>query len=230
VSVKNDIDTHTATNHCTIMLPQQENYQLARQLAVEGILKSDLQKRAALSGGWFESGPGGQARMGLRYLDRHLLLSFPQGTIEAEDEQERIPLREQILILHYLERARGVPLAERWISFAEIPGGAFYHPVFLKRCKSPLVKFFGENPDALKSMAAELGGEPLDLGDEGVKIQAFPFVPLALILWRGDAEFPAGGNLLFDASVSEYLPLEDIVILAETVVGKLVKRKKTGER
>jgi hypothetical protein len=67
-----------------------------------------------------------------------------------------------------------------------------------------------------------LGG-PLGMGDVGVKIQAFPFIPLALILWRGDAEFPAEGNLLFDDSIMEYLPVEDIVILAETVIWKLIK-------
>ena len=70
-------------------------------------------------------------------------------------------------------------------------------------------------------------GRPLDFGDVGVRIQAFPFIPLALILWRGDAEFPAEGKLLFDDSVKEYLPVEDIVILAETVVWKLIK---TGQR
>ena len=52
-----------------------------------------------------------------------------------------------------------------------------------------------------------------------------PRVPLGLVLWRGDAEFPAEGKVLFDSSVSRYLPVEDIVVLAETVVWKLIKRK-----
>ena len=76
------------------------------------------------------------------------------------------------------------------------------------------------------SVAGEVQGEPLNLGDVGVKIQAFPFVPLALVLWRGDAEFPAEGSILFDSSVSKYLPVEDMVILAETVVWKLIKAKR----
>ena len=70
----------------------------------------------------------------------------------------------------------------------------------------------------------------MNLGDVGVKIQAFPFVPLALVLWRGDAEFPAEGSILFDASVSKYLPVEDTVILAETAVWKLVKAKRIAHR
>ncbi len=208
------------------MLPKQENYLLARQLAVEGLLQSNLRERATRGGAWYERGRDGEARVGFRYLDRELSVSFPQGTIETRNGQGPIPLREEILILHYLEKASGAPLAGRWASFAEIPGGAFYNPVFLMRCKSPLIKFFGETPEALGSVAKEVGGEPLNLGDVGVKIQVFPYVPLALALWRGDAEFPAEGSILFDASVHDYLPAEDTVILAETVVWKLIKAKR----
>ena len=206
------------------MLPQQENYPLARRLAVEGLLRSNLQERAKRGGASYEQTRDGEIKVGCRYLGRELLLSFPQGTIGARNGQGPIPLREEILILHYLEKASGAPLAGRWVSFFEVPGGAFYHSVFLMRCKSPLIKFFGEEPQKLLSVAEEVQGEPLDLGDVGIKIQAFPHVPLGLVLWRGDAEFPAEGSVLFDASVSEYLPVEDMVILAETVVWKLVKR------
>ena len=87
-----------------------------------------------------------------------------------------------------------------------------------------MVKVFGQDPEALKT-AVDPREEGPGTGDVGVKIQALPFVPLALVLWRGDAEFPAAGNLLFDDSVTEHLPVEDIVILAETVVWKLVKNK-----
>jgi hypothetical protein len=208
------------------MLPKQGNYPLARELAVEGLLQSNLRERATRGGAWYEKGRDGEVRVGFRYLGRELWVSFPQGTIGTQNGQGPIPLREEILILHYLEKASGAPLAGRWASFSEIPGGAFYNPVFRMRCKSPLIKFFGEAPEALWSVAKEVGGEPLNLGDVGVKIQVFPLVPLALVLWRGDAEFPAEGSILFDASVNEYLPAEDTVILAETVVWKLIKAKR----
>ena len=51
-----------------------------------------------------------------------------------------------------------------------------------------------------------------------------PRIPLGFVVWRGDAEFQAEGKVLFDSSVSQYLPVEDIVVLAETVVWKLVKK------
>jgi len=203
------------------MLPRQENLSAARQIAVEALRKANLEERAARSGARFEPTSG---KVGLRYLGRNLWITFPEATICDRDRLEPLSPREEILILHYLERASGIPLTEKWVSFSEIPGGTFYHPVFLQRCKAPLVKFFGDAPENLLSVAAEkVGAEPWSMGDGGAKIQAFPSVRLGLVLWKGDEEFPPEGNVLFDSSITGYLSVEDIVILAETVVWKLIK-------
>lgn len=208
------------------MLPKQENLSLARQLSIQALLGLDLEERAARSGGRFFAGAENQTRIEIRFLGHDLRLSFPQGTIETFAGGAPLTLREEILILHYLQRASGNSLSEKWFSFAEIPGGTFYHPVFLQRCKAPLVKFFGETPERLLAVAAEeFQGETLPMGDVGVKVQALPFVPLGLVLWRGDPDFPPEGNVLFDASIPSHLPVEDIVILAETIVWKLIKSK-----
>jgi len=207
------------------MLPQQENLSLARQISVRALLGADLGERAERSGGRLDSGSG-QTRIEIRFLGRDLRLSFPTGTLEYREGEEPLSLREEILVLHYLQGASGSPPLAKWISFAEIPGGAFYHPVFLQRCKTPLVRFFGEDPERMLATAVEkFHGEFWPMGDVGVKIQAFPLVPLALVLWKGDKDFPPEGNVLFDASISSYFPIEDIVILAETVVWKLIKAK-----
>jgi hypothetical protein len=206
------------------MLPKQDNLPLARRMAVEEILKSDPAERAARGGGRFEPGADGKNRIGVRYLGREVWLSLPEGTLEAPAGGP-LSLREEILILHYLEKASGILPKGNWVSFAEISGGIFYHPVFLQRSKGPLVKFFGEDPQKLLALAAEVvQGKPWDRGDTGVRIEAFPRVPLGMVLWKGDAEFPPEGNVLFDSSISGYLAVEDVVILAETVIWKLIKR------
>jgi len=45
---------------------------------------------------------------------------------------------------------------------------------------------------------------------------------VVLSLWKGDEEFPPEGNVYFDASVSSYLPTEDIAYLAGAVVYKVI--------
>jgi len=206
------------------MLPKQENYQLARQLALENLRQADLRERAACGGGIYRSEAEGGERVEIKYLGRDLFLSFPGGTIEATSGSP-LSLREEIFLFHYLEKASGSPLTGEWISFAEIAGGAFYQPVFAQRCQSALAKFLGQDPEEIRSFAGEWQGEKLSLGDVGIRVPVLPRLPLGLVLWRGDAEFPAEGKVLFDSSVSRYLPVEDIVVLAETVVWKLIKRK-----
>ncbi len=214
----------------TVLL-KQDNYPLARRLGLEALLQADLRERAQKCGGAFEAGPGGQGVLRLRYLARGISLRFPEGKIEASPGESVSP-REEILILHYIATATGTPVTGRWISFSEIPGGSIYHPVFLKRCRDPLIQFAGAAPEILLSGAADMSVEPLGIGDAGLKITAFPRVPIGLILWRGDADFPPDGNVVLDASVSGYLPLEDTVILAETVIWKIIKngREAIGHR
>lgn len=211
-------------------LPKPDNLELARQFALEALTKSDLQERAVQSGGWLARRATAESGMILKYLGQEVWISFPPGQIEIHPLTEPITLREEILILHYLGRAKGIRPQEKWISLAEIPEGNFYYPVFLKRCQSPLVKFFGDNPDDLLQVASFYGGSPIDLGDRGVKIQAFPYVPIIFILWRGDADFKAAGNILFDSSITQYLSTEDIVVLTENIVWKLVKNKGKRQR
>jgi hypothetical protein len=211
------------------MLPKQENLPLARRMAVEGILKSGPGERAARGGGRFEPGMDGEGRILLPYLGRDLSLSVSRGAIELRNGGDPLSPREEILVFHYLEKASGDPATGQWVSFAEIPGGSFYHPVFLLRGKTPLVRHFGKEAQNLLTLATvEMGGKPLALGDVGVRIPAFPRVDVGLILWKGDEEFPPEGNILFDSSITGYLSVEDIVILAETVVWKLIKKSQAS--
>ena len=206
------------------MLPKQENYQLARQLALENLRQAALRTRASCGGAGYRRDSEGKERIEIRYLGQELFLTFPEGII-AVTSGSAISLREEIFLLHYLEKASGSPLTGDWISFSEIPGGAFYQPVFAQRCQAALAKFLGPDPEEIQSLTREWEGENLDLGDVGIRLPVLPRLPLALVLWRGDAEFSAEGKVLFDSSVNRYLPVEDIVVLTETVVWKLVKKK-----
>ncbi len=206
------------------MLPKQENYQLARQLALENLRQADLSTRAFCGGAGYRRDSEGKERIEIRYLGQELFLTFPEGTVAAASGSA-VSLREEIFLFHYLEKASGSPLTGEWISFAEIPAGGFYQPVFAQRCQSALAKFFGQEPEEIRSLAEEWQGENLSLGDVGVRLPVLPRLPVALVVWRRDAEFPAEGKVLFDSSVSCYLPVEDIVVMAETVVWKLVKKK-----
>jgi len=79
------------------------------------------------------------------------------------------------------------------------------------------------SPSRLLDAGAKMGGEKVEYGDVAVNIRAFPFVKPTLIVWGGDEEFTPSANILFDASVTDYLTTEDIVVLCEIMAWKLVR-------
>jgi hypothetical protein len=160
------------------------------------------------------------------YLDQTVLIRFPD--IEITIASGSLSMRDKLVMLHYLARADGSRLAGRLVTFQELPEGGVYYPTFRRRAVQPLLDNFGASPASISTVAAVLGGQPSGMGDTSVTFYALPRVPLTLVLWRGDEEFPPEGNILFDASISNYLPTEDITILSEIIAWKLVKMARAG--
>jgi hypothetical protein len=159
----------------------------------------------------------------LEFLNRSYKVVLPQADITLIDSEEEIPLKEKVLVLHYLTSAKGTPAANRLITFREVPDGANYFPVFFKRAIKPLLDHFGREPERLIDAAEKLGGRKADYGDVAVTINAFSRVSVTLVLWRGDDEFAPDGSILFDASISDYLSSYAITELCETIAWRLIR-------
>lgn len=128
-----------------------------------------------------------------------------------------------ILILHYLARSlKGLPdLSGEWVSFKELSGVEGYYPAFRSRAIEPIIRKYGANPTAVLDVQERLPAKKVTQGDVGLVIEAFKGVPVMVTLWRGDSEFGAEANILFDKSISLVFCTEDIVVLAGMVAGKL---------
>jgi hypothetical protein len=159
----------------------------------------------------------------LNYLNRTYQIHLPEVDISLADSAEPVELRDKILILNYFLRAKGTPLSNRLIAYQELQEGATYYPTFVKRAVKPLIDFFGKTPERLIEAAAELGGFPVNYGDVAITVPAFSRVPVTLVLWAGDDEFPPNANMLFDSTILDYLSAEGINVLCQTISWKLVK-------
>lgn len=204
------------------------SYQLALALAREEFRRGspeEWQRRCARSGSrYLLPGEGGPAAQ-LSYLGRPYLIAWPGGEVRPE-----APVWLQIILLHYLNGARGAGPADELIPFRELEGGQVYDVNFRKRVRDRLVRGFASCSELLLQVGKLLGGEEVAYGDAAVKIWALPRVPLTVVIWRGDEEFPADANVLFDASVSSYLCTEDVVVLCEQVASELVGLAKEMSR
>jgi len=156
------------------------------------------------------------------FLGSEYRVSYPDGGVTGPRET-CVTLAVQVLILHYLTGASGIPVNGRLISFKELPGGPIYIGPFTQRAVNPLVKFFGDNPDKLVEVALHLGGSRYELGDVAVRVPFFPLVPLIYVLWLGDDEFLPVGNVLFDSTAPTHLATEDFAVMAGMGVFELKK-------
>jgi hypothetical protein len=202
-------------------MPRSDDYKAAIALAVAE-LKNLNPKR-------LENRTGAQhfveaAHEGLLvfYFGQARRITWPEVRVTPGNGQGEISLPEQILILHYLLNASGEPLTGRTIDFRQVPEGGFYWSAFVSRAKKPLLETFGRDLALYTKAAASLGGEPVPLGDVAARFLAFPRVPVTHVLWGGDEEFPSEATILFDETIPQYLPTEDIAALAGASVYRLM--------
>jgi hypothetical protein len=201
---------------------RDKEYRKALELARVLLLQSDVKERCRIAGAkWKPSDEGGE--IFLPYFHTTCHITIPLLEFSLPETQESLNLSNQILILHYLNGVKDIPAANKLISFKEIPSGEFYYPAFARRSIEPLLKTFSTKLQAFILIAEGLGGKPVALGDAGTKIFVFPRVPITLVLWFADAEFPPDLQILFDANITEFLSTEDIAVLSQEVMIRMIK-------
>jgi hypothetical protein len=204
-------------------MPRIDDYIAACRLARNKLAADSYESLVTRSG--FEPVEGDGVR--IPFLNRVYRLSYPglEFTDTSAAPQE-IPLQEQVLILHYLQAAPA-GLSGEWVAYREIPGATFYFGAFVKRAVDPLKKVFGQNTGGLGGAAGRLKGEPVDVGDMAFEFRVFPRVPVRVILYAGDEEFPPEANILFDRSIGRILSPEDVAWMAGMLVYRLITLSKS---
>ena len=198
--------------------PAQNTYEEARSLAWEALSAREPADVAA--SGLVELDDSG--RIKVPFLADIFLVDVAARKVLFENESEVYPFL-SVLILHYLVGAGDEPLAGEWVSFRVFEGGVAYFGSFTDRSLVPLKNAFEDNLDLLPAAAEPLGGEPLEFGDVAVRVPVFPKLPLAVVLWRGDEEFPPEAGILFDQTANSILRTEDLAICGALTVSKLRK-------
>ena len=196
-----------------------DDYINAKKIAVEKLSGKSVEDIVSQSG--FEILEN--SKLLVHFLNRTFALSIPEYLFtDISDTDKEIPIQEQVLILHYLLAENPDTPAGNWVSYREIPGASFYFSAFIKRAVDPLKKVFGSNVSGLKEVSKHLHGSPIDIGDAGFDYWVFPKVPMRIIMWKGDDEFPSEANILFDETIGQILSPEDIAWMAGMLVYRLL--------
>jgi len=166
-------------------------------------------------------GPG-RGELHLPFWNKVCILCWPQLIGCNSSWDDSLPDFQLAMLLYYLVIADGSPLTGKWVSLAELPDGRTYNTAFQGYSGNEIVKTFGLDLDGFKTACKKEKGKPVEMGSASFVFQALPHIPLMLTYWVGDEDFPSSCKVLFDESVSHYLPIEACAILGSMLTRKII--------
>ncbi|MDI6829825.1 MAG: DUF3786 domain-containing protein [Actinomycetota bacterium] len=156
----------------------------------------------------------------LSFLRWELSVTHPELAFGAPRFLDTYVVR--LLAFLYLAKARAGPLASRWIPYRELKDGLFYSKSFAETVEEKLCRRFGEDLEGMAAACEALGGRRVDQGDLGLVLNTLPRLPLLIIAWKGDEEFPPNLRILFDASATDYLNAFELRMLCGEVSSRII--------
>jgi hypothetical protein len=144
----------------------------------------------------------------------------PRGkTIKSMDDLgENIIRRHGYFFIHsclwYLIHVKDIPCTGRLVKPVNIKGGElFFRGSHTLPLETLAGKYAGDATSFFQK-GRELCADFETLGDASVRLFPLPKIPVTLILWLKDEEFPERTDLLFDSTAELHLPLDILWSLA----------------
>lgn len=156
------------------------------------------------------------------YMGEPYKINIKSGVVSRQDSTAPIPVYDELNILTLLWYAKenAVP-SGKWVSFSQLKNASPFGPAFQKGNLEPFASTFAGHGDLLAQALTALGGTRLSAGDVGYSVPVFPCIPVQVLFWDADEEFPAQVNLLFDENATDFIHVESIVTIASQLLRHL---------
>lgn len=113
-------------------------------------------------------------------------------------------------VLCYLINARDISLSGKLVKPINLKGGEIFFRGTHILPLDKIVEKYGHDREGFIDKGRGLNGRILGYGDTSVELLPLPRIPVTLILWLSDDEFPARTDLIFDSTCDQHLPLDII--------------------
>ncbi len=173
--------------------------------ALEGLTPEDVTRR---TGAQYD--PDGKCYT-LKVYGSPVKVCLNSKTMSGESDEmaiviDRYAYFSKLSILSYLANAKDVPPTGHQVKPAAAGSLATF---FQGSHELPLdgiaARYDGALDDFLDK-GAIYNGVKGELGDASLKLEPFEGMPVEIVLWSGDDEFSARGDILFDSSCSLHVP------------------------
>lgn len=163
--------------------------------------------------------------------DDHYLID-PAGSCMDRIAGNGPPAHEyfDLFVIYYLLRAGDTAPTGEWVSEKDLPGGATFFRGPHQVPTDSICKRFDNDLQGFKACCANLGGTPLAMADAAFRFTITPDIPIAVLYWLGDEDFPAEAKILYDKSIIKLLSLDIIFALAVGVCTKISAMTEKGNQ
>ena len=117
----------------------------------------------------------------------------------------------RLSVLWYLTSAKDIPATGRLIRPIDVKGGQRFFSGTHVLPLDQIAERFGRDKVSFVAQGLKFGAEIVSFGDAAVRLYPLPRVPVTVILYLQDDEYPARVTLFFDSTVDFQLSLSDIV-------------------
>lgn len=187
----------------------------------ERLLKLDTADVCRRSGAKFDGASGSYS---IHYLQERYRISPGSRTIEFASgprSPEDLSIDLKVILITYLLNAKEISLADKLVAGSSLTGGKNFFRGSHQFPLDPLMARYGRDAEGFLDRGLSLGAFQERYGDVGLRFVAFPRVPVIMVLWQADEEFPARLSVLFDASIEQHLPLDAIYGLVTDICRRI---------
>jgi len=120
-----------------------------------------------------------------------------------------------------------LPSADQLVSVEKLDPGGFFFRGSHRLGVEKLADAFGRDPRLLRKAGGILNAVPRTFGDASIELSVLPRIPVTLIIWGADEEFPARTSILFDRNATAQLPLDVLFAAAALTINTLLSTVNT---
>lgn len=154
----------------------------------------------------------------LLLLEEDICVSVKQRRVQIchNEKREEAQYLQSLIALVYLVYAENAPLTGEWVTEKDLKCSSFFRGMHALQ-KGAIKDRFGSDLKGFVEACKKLGAMEVDGADVALRIMALPKVPIKMLLWAGDDDFPPEVTFLFDKSLEAYLPADGIWALVKFI-------------
>ena len=201
---------------------RKDNYELLIEQWREKTLTFDYKERYEALGlpGYSDDGD-----LPIESFGRLYMISREDGRVRDVEKPDRKLSYQTVLSIYHLFyfSAKRPVNSGRFVPFRDVKRCAPFDPAFKKLILMPFARAFEGRKELLIEAGEKLGYKRIKYSDAGFEARAFECMPVQILFWDGDDEFPAQANILFDENITDFTHEETVVVIGENAVRSLVE-------